>query len=63
MIGDRHSAVIFKKKDGTYGIIIRKEKPMPPDGEPIIEMLHRKDNESFDDFKERVIRFVKEECK
>ena len=61
MSRQRHSAVIYKKKDGTFGIEIRNDKPMPPEGVQIIEIMHRRDDESLEAFSERAQRYLTEE--
>ncbi len=63
MRSPRHSAVIYKKKDGTYAIDIHLGDPKPPEDVEVIDIMQRKDSESFCDFRERCVRFVKEECK
>ena len=57
------SATIARKKDGSFSIDIRSGAPArPADGIVIVEVIFSRDGESLDDFKERALRFVNEEC-
>jgi hypothetical protein len=56
-----HSATIVKDDKGHFHIRISKDGPQTGGKVKLIEILHQKDGESLDAFKERAVKFVQEE--
>lgn len=56
----RSATIIKEKKSGTIHIRIDKNDPQTGGEIDVVEVLHQKNGESLEDFKERCIRFVKE---
>ena len=59
--GGREEAIIYKTKEGTYGIDFPGCEPTVPVDAKIIDKMQRKDGETESAFRERVVRYLEEE--
>ena len=56
----RSATIVREKKGGMIHIRIDKNAPQTGGDVEVLEVLHQKDGESLEAFKERCVRFVKE---